>query len=59
MNTIKNKRIKYLLSLLILIFICEIMLQIDNKIVQCFGICILPIIVTYGILLFKNEQSQI
>lgn len=59
MKTAETKRSKYLIALSILIFVCEILLKFNNKIMQCFGICTLPIIVVYGVLLFKNEKSKI
>ena len=57
MKTVINDRTKYVTAILLLIFICEIMFQINNKIIQIMGICILPIIIVYGILLFKNENN--
>jgi len=57
METITSNRAKYITAILSLIFICEIMFHINNKIIQIFGICILPMIFVYGILLFKNEEK--
>ena len=59
MKTVKNKRFKYLTAIVILIFMFELMLQFDNRIVQGLGIGIIPIIVIYGILFIRNEQRQI
>ena len=59
MKTIRNNRIKYLLAMIVLIFFAELLLKFDNMIIQCFGICVLPVIAVDGVLLFKNEQKQI
>ena len=55
----KNRRTKYLISILVSIFMAEFLLQFDNKIIQCLGICVLPIIVIYSVLLIRNEQQKI
>ena len=57
MKTVINDRARYITAILSLIFICEIMFHINNKIIQSFGIIILPIIFIYGILLFKGENK--
>ena len=59
MKTVINDREKYITAILLLIFICEVMFHSANKIIQLFGICILPIIIVYTILLFKNEKNRI
>ena len=59
MKTVINDRTKYVTAILSLIFICEIMFHTNNRIIQTFGMCILPIIIVYGILLFKNEKNKI
>ena len=55
----KTQRTKYLIAILISIFMAEFLLQFDNKIIQCLGICVLPIIVIYSVLLIRNEQQKI
>lgn len=57
MKTVINDRARYITAILSLIFICEVMFQINNKIIQSLAICILPMIVVYGVLLFKNENK--
>jgi hypothetical protein len=57
METITSDRAKYITAILSLTFICEIMFHINNKIIQSIGICILPMIFVYGVLLFKNEKK--
>lgn len=59
MKTIISKQKKYFIAILSLIFICEIMLGSNNKIIQSLGICIIPIIFVYGVLLYKNEKESI
>ena len=59
MKTAINDRTKYITAILLLVFICEIMFNSNIKIIQMMGICILPIIIIYGILLFKNEKNKI
>ena len=58
MKTIISKQKKYLVAILLLIFICEIMLGSNNTIIQGLGICVMPMIVVYGILLYKNEKEN-
>jgi len=57
MKTIINDRAKYITAILSLTFICEIMFHTNNKIIQILGMCILPAIIIYGILLFKSENN--
>ena len=54
----KNKKIQYIISVIISILICKLFLQIDNVIVQGIGIAIAPVIIIYSVLLIKNEQKQ-
>lgn len=49
---------KCCLLMFILIIIAEILLQIDNKIIQTFGICMLPFIILSGVILLKNDQRK-
>jgi len=58
-NNKETKRIEYIIALVILIFTCELMFQFNNMLIKFLGICILPIIITYGILLIRNEQKEI
>lgn len=53
-----SKQKNCLLTLIILIVICELLLKIDNKIIQSLGICIIPFIVMFGFLLIKNDQKK-
>ncbi len=45
-------------TLFSLIFICEIMLTINNKFFQSIGIILTPFIVVFGILLMKNKKEE-
>lgn len=45
-------------TLFSLIFICEIMLTINNKFFQSIGIILTPFIVVLGILLMKNKKEE-
>jgi len=58
MKTVINERTKYIINILVLVLVCETMLQINNKLIQFLGICILPIILIYGVLLFKHEKNK-
>ena len=58
METITSDKVKYITAILSLTFICEIMFHINNRIIQTFGMCILPMIFVYGILLFKDEKKS-
>ena len=57
MKTIINDRAKYIIAILSLTFVCEIMFHINNKLIQMLGMCIIPIIIIYGFLLFKSENN--
>lgn len=54
----KNKKIQYIISIIISILICKLFLQIDNVIAQGVGVAITPVIIIYSVLLIKNEQKQ-
>jgi hypothetical protein len=45
-------------TLFCLIFICEILLTINNKFFQSIGIILTPFIVIFGILLMKNKTEE-
>jgi len=45
-------------TLFSLIFICEILLTINNKFFQSIGIILTPFIVIFGILLMKNKTEE-
>lgn len=59
MKTIISKQKKNLVAIGLLIFVCEIMLGSSNTIIQSLGILILPMIIVYGVLLYKNEKENI
>ena len=54
----KSKQIRYLISLIISIFVCEIFFLFNNKFVQFLGMLILPLIVMYSVLLIKGEKKE-
>ena len=45
-------------TLIGLIAVSETLLRINNKIIQSFGIILLPFIIYFGLLLFKNDQKK-
>ena len=45
-------------TLFVLILVCEILLKIDNKIFQSFGIILIPFIVMFGYLIIKNDRQK-
>ena len=53
------KQKRYLIKLIELIFACEVLLKIDNKIIQTFGVLLVPIIVGYGYLFLRRDQNNI
>ena len=53
------KQKRYLIKLFELIFACEVLLKIDNKIIQTLGVLLVPIIVGYGYLFLRRDQSNI
>ena len=57
MKTAIKKQNKYLITMLMLIFICEIMLQVNNNVLQILGICIVPFIVVFGVLLLTSDKK--
>jgi len=54
-----SKQQRCIAKLGILILICELMLNAQNKIIQTLGICIVPIIVLNSVILLKNDQKRI
>jgi len=58
MKKVKNKQIRYLISLIVSIFVCELFFLFNNKFMQCLGILVLPLIVIYSVLLFKGEKKE-
>ena len=58
METLQKKQ-KHIITMLLLIFICEIMLNINNKIIQMMGICIVPIIIIQVILIIKSDKERV
>ncbi len=41
-----------------LIAICEFFLKVDNRIIQSLGICLLPFIIFFVLLLIKNSEKK-
>ena len=58
MKNLSGKQKKYLINMFALIFICETLLKIDNKVFQSLGILLVPFIVTYGVLLLKEDKEN-
>ncbi|MBQ9071843.1 MAG: hypothetical protein IJY25_01640 [Bacilli bacterium] len=53
-----SKQKNCLLSMIILIILCELLLKIDNKIIQSLGICLTPFIIIFGVLFLKNDKQK-
>ena len=45
-------------TLLSLIILCEILLKVNNKFIQCIGIILTPVIIIFSILLMKNDYKK-
>ena len=58
MKTLQKQQ-KHIITMLLLIFICEIMLNINNKIIQMMGVCIVPIIIIQVILIIKSDKERV
>ena len=58
MKTLQKQQ-KHIITMLLLIFICEIMLNINNKIIQMMGIFIVPIIIIQVILIIKSDKERV
>jgi len=58
MKTLQKQQ-KHIITMLLLIFICEIMLNMNNKIIQLIGACIVPIIVIQVILIIKSDKERV
>jgi hypothetical protein len=56
MKTIVNDKAKYITAILSLIFISEIMFNINNRIIQTLGICIFVSVVRA--MLFSNKGGK-
>ena len=59
MKKFVSKQKNCLATLLVLILICELLLNINNKIIQSIGIVLTPFVVMLGILLMKNDQKKV
>ena len=58
MKKFVNKQKNCFWTLFSLIIVCEVLLKIDNKFIQCMGIMLAPIIIIFSILLIKNENKK-
>ena len=58
MKNLSSKQRKYLIKMFTLIFICEVLLKTENRIFQSFGILLVPFIVTFGVLLLKEDRQN-
>lgn len=58
LKTVKSNQKVCLITLLSLIVITEILIRIDNRVVQTFGICIVPFIILLGFQLILNDQKK-
>lgn len=58
MKKLVGKQKNCFISMAILIVLCEILLRIDNRIIQLFGVCLTPIIIMFGFMLLKNDQKK-
>ena len=52
-----NKQRNCFWTLIGLIFVCEILLMIDNRLIQSIGIILTPFTVMFGFLLIKNDNK--
>ena len=59
MKKTKSKQIRYLISLIVSIFVCELFFLFNNRFMQCLGMLVLPLIVMYSVLLLKSEKNKI
>lgn len=58
MKKFMSKQKNCFLTLISLIFICEIMLTINNKIIQSIGIILVPFVVVLIVLLIRNDNRK-
>jgi len=47
-----------LMTMILLIIVCEILLKASSVVIQFFGICLLPFIVLLGLLLMTNDKKK-
>lgn len=59
MKKFVSKQKNCFIAMLTLIAICELLLKIDNKIFQSFGIGLTPFIICFGFLLLRNDKKDI
>ena len=52
-----GKQKKYTLTLLSLIFFCELLIKIDNIVIQSVGILLVPLIVAYTVLILTTDSK--
>lgn len=53
-----NKQKNCLYTLISLIIVCEFLLKVENKFIQCIGIILTPIIILLSIILMKNDNKN-
>jgi len=53
-----DKQKKYILTLLGLIFFCELLIKVNNVVFQLFGILLVPFIITYTVLILKSDNKM-
>jgi len=47
-----------LITMILLIVICEFLLKASSMVIQFFGICLLPFIILLGLLLMTNDKKK-
>ena len=59
MKKFVSKQKNCFIIILCLIVISEILLKINNKLIQSFGIFLLPVIIAFILLLIKNDIKNV
>ena len=57
MKIFNSRQKKYIMYMLALIFLCELLLNIDGMFFKAIGILILPFIIAFCLLVFKNDKE--
>ena len=57
MKIFNSKQKKYIMYMFSLIFLCELLLNIDSMFFKAVGILILPFIIAFCLLVLKNDKE--
>ena len=54
-----SKQKNCIVTLLSIVAVCELLLKIDNRIIQSFGILLTPVIAVLAYTVIRNDQKEL